>query len=181
MSLNHQTVRSPKLAYVSQAVRLDMRWWQQQSGGSLCPRWGPFCTPVLTGMSLFKLNPVQYAALALKMHKNCCIVELLLNKSLLFWIRSVLLSAAPYVLYVVMLVAVGISRIFILAHFPHQVVAGSITGLNTYYAKIIFLKKAGHFIKSILKAKCSDLQSVKDIFFIYDHSCKSYRFKFKIH
>lgn len=42
--------------------------------------------------------------------------------------HSVLLSAAPYVLYVVMLVAVGISRIFILAHFPHQVVAGSITG-----------------------------------------------------
>uniref|UniRef100_A0A3B4H7Q4 glucose-6-phosphatase n=1 Tax=Pundamilia nyererei TaxID=303518 RepID=A0A3B4H7Q4_9CICH len=58
--------------------------------------------------------------------------------------------SAPYVLYVVMLVAVGISRIFILAHFPHQVVAGSITGLNTYYAKIIFLKKAGHFIKTLM-------------------------------
>lgn len=42
--------------------------------------------------------------------------------------RSVLLSAVPYLLYVVMLAAVGISRIFILAHFPHQVVAGSITG-----------------------------------------------------
>uniref|UniRef100_A0A3B4HCZ2 Glucose-6-phosphatase 3 n=1 Tax=Pundamilia nyererei TaxID=303518 RepID=A0A3B4HCZ2_9CICH len=59
-------------------------------------------------------------------------------------------NSAPYVLYVVMLVAVGISRIFILAHFPHQVVAGSITGLNTYYAKIIFLKKAGHFIKTLM-------------------------------
>nr|XP_040033309.1 glucose-6-phosphatase 3 [Gasterosteus aculeatus aculeatus] len=42
--------------------------------------------------------------------------------------HSVMLSAAPYLLYVVMLVAVGISRIFILAHFPHQVIAGSITG-----------------------------------------------------
>lgn len=42
-----------------------------------------------------------------------------------------MLSAAPYLLYVVMLVAVGISRIFILAHFPHQVIAGSITGVNT--------------------------------------------------
>nr|XP_046234279.1 glucose-6-phosphatase 3 [Scatophagus argus] len=42
--------------------------------------------------------------------------------------HSVVLSAAPYLLYVLMLVAVGISRIFILAHFPHQVVAGSITG-----------------------------------------------------
>ncbi|XP_053196739.1 glucose-6-phosphatase 3 [Scomber japonicus] len=42
--------------------------------------------------------------------------------------RSMLLSAAPFLLYVVMLVAVGISRIFILAHFPHQVIAGSITG-----------------------------------------------------
>lgn len=44
---------------------------------------------------------------------------------------SVVLSAVPYLLYVVMLVAVGLSRIFILAHFPHQVVAGSITGLKT--------------------------------------------------
>ncbi|XP_030611600.1 glucose-6-phosphatase 3 [Archocentrus centrarchus] len=43
--------------------------------------------------------------------------------------HSVVLSAAPYLVYVVMLVAVGISRVFILAHFPHQVVAGSITGL----------------------------------------------------
>ncbi|KAJ4948889.1 hypothetical protein JOQ06_020411 [Pogonophryne albipinna] len=42
--------------------------------------------------------------------------------------HSVVLSAAPYLLYVVMLVAVGMSRIFILAHFPHQVIAGSITG-----------------------------------------------------
>lgn len=43
--------------------------------------------------------------------------------------HSLVLSAAPYLLYVVMLVTVGISRIFILAHFPHQVVAGSFTGL----------------------------------------------------
>ncbi|XP_071757964.2 glucose-6-phosphatase 3 [Centroberyx gerrardi] len=42
--------------------------------------------------------------------------------------HSVLISAVPYLLYVVMLVAVGLSRIFILAHFPHQVIAGSITG-----------------------------------------------------
>lgn len=41
-----------------------------------------------------------------------------------------MLSAAPYLLYVAFLVAVGLSRIFILAHFPHQVIAGSITGLN---------------------------------------------------
>ncbi|KAM7370552.1 hypothetical protein PAMP_010087 [Pampus punctatissimus] len=42
--------------------------------------------------------------------------------------KCLLLSAAPFLLYVVMLVAVGLSRIFILAHFPHQVIAGSITG-----------------------------------------------------
>ncbi|XP_015243202.1 PREDICTED: glucose-6-phosphatase 3 [Cyprinodon variegatus] len=41
---------------------------------------------------------------------------------------SLLISAAPSLLYVLLLVAVGISRIFILAHFPHQVVAGCITG-----------------------------------------------------
>ncbi|XP_029953925.1 glucose-6-phosphatase 3 [Salarias fasciatus] len=42
--------------------------------------------------------------------------------------RSVVLSSAPYLFYLVLLVSVGLSRIFILAHFPHQVVAGSITG-----------------------------------------------------
>ncbi|XP_068438741.1 glucose-6-phosphatase 3 [Clinocottus analis] len=42
--------------------------------------------------------------------------------------RSVTLSAAPYLFYLVMLLTVGLSRIFILAHFPHQVVTGSITG-----------------------------------------------------
>nr|XP_019960313.1 PREDICTED: glucose-6-phosphatase 3 [Paralichthys olivaceus] len=42
--------------------------------------------------------------------------------------RSVVLSAAPFLFYVLMLVAIGMSRIFILAHFPHQVIAGSITG-----------------------------------------------------
>lgn len=40
------------------------------------------------------------------------------------------LSAVPYLLYVGMLVAVGLSRIFILAHFPHQVIAGSLAGLS---------------------------------------------------
>ncbi|XP_036398853.1 glucose-6-phosphatase 3 [Megalops cyprinoides] len=42
--------------------------------------------------------------------------------------RSRLLRAVPYLLYLLVLVAVGLSRIFILAHFPHQVVAGSLTG-----------------------------------------------------
>ncbi|CAL8305984.1 unnamed protein product [Boreogadus saida] len=42
--------------------------------------------------------------------------------------RSVIWTALPYLLYIALLVAVGLSRIFILAHFPHQVVAGSITG-----------------------------------------------------
>lgn len=44
---------------------------------------------------------------------------------------SVALSAVPYLLYAGMLVAVGLSRIFILAHFPHQVIAGSVAGLDS--------------------------------------------------
>lgn len=42
--------------------------------------------------------------------------------------NSALVAAVPYLSYVVVLVAVGLSRIYILAHFPHQVVAGCITG-----------------------------------------------------
>ncbi|KAJ8264602.1 hypothetical protein GJAV_G00151170 [Gymnothorax javanicus] len=41
---------------------------------------------------------------------------------------SRLLAAVPYLLYVLLLTAVGLSRIFILAHFPHQVIAGTLAG-----------------------------------------------------
>ncbi|KPP62054.1 hypothetical protein Z043_119787 [Scleropages formosus] len=43
--------------------------------------------------------------------------------------RSMLLMVVPYLLYLMVLVAVGISRVFILAHFPHQVVTGTLTGI----------------------------------------------------
>nr|XP_057934220.1 glucose-6-phosphatase 3 isoform X2 [Doryrhamphus excisus] len=43
--------------------------------------------------------------------------------------RSTFLSSAPFLLYAALLLVVGISRVFILAHFPHQVVSGSIAGL----------------------------------------------------
>ncbi|XP_046887858.1 glucose-6-phosphatase 3 [Hypomesus transpacificus] len=43
--------------------------------------------------------------------------------------HSVLIAAVPYLFYLLLLVAVGLSRIFILAHFPHQVIVGSLTGL----------------------------------------------------
>ncbi|KAK7919262.1 hypothetical protein WMY93_010546 [Mugilogobius chulae] len=42
--------------------------------------------------------------------------------------NNVMIRAVPYVLYAGLLLAVGLSRIFVLAHFPHQVVAGAITG-----------------------------------------------------
>ncbi|XP_029933049.1 glucose-6-phosphatase 3 [Myripristis murdjan] len=52
-----------------------------------------------------------------------------LGSSLYSRTHSVLLSALPYLLYAGMLLAVGLSRIFILAHFPHQVVSGTVAGL----------------------------------------------------
>ncbi|XP_061612241.1 glucose-6-phosphatase 3 [Phyllopteryx taeniolatus] len=42
---------------------------------------------------------------------------------------SIPFTYAPYLLYGALLFVVGISRVFILAHFPHQVVTGSIAGL----------------------------------------------------
>ncbi|XP_063259786.1 glucose-6-phosphatase 3 [Prinia subflava] len=39
------------------------------------------------------------------------------------------LRLLPFLLYVLLLVAMGLSRIFVLAHFPHQVVTGSLAGL----------------------------------------------------
>ncbi|KAL4630862.1 glucose-6-phosphatase 3 [Arapaima gigas] len=43
--------------------------------------------------------------------------------------RSTLLTFVPYLLYLTVLVGVGISRVFILAHFPHQVITGTLTGI----------------------------------------------------
>ncbi|KAL7857306.1 hypothetical protein SRHO_G00162050 [Serrasalmus rhombeus] len=42
---------------------------------------------------------------------------------------SKLLAAVPFLVYSVLLAAVSLSRIFILAHFPHQVVAGILAGV----------------------------------------------------
>ncbi|KAK1794292.1 hypothetical protein P4O66_011178, partial [Electrophorus voltai] len=42
---------------------------------------------------------------------------------------SKVLAAVPYLLYTVLLGVLGLSRIFILAHFPHQVIAGILAGL----------------------------------------------------
>lgn len=42
--------------------------------------------------------------------------------------RSPLLRILPFVAYTLLMVAVGLSRVFVLAHFPHQVVAGILAG-----------------------------------------------------
>lgn len=41
---------------------------------------------------------------------------------------SRLLRLIPFLIYALLLVAMGLSRIFVLAHFPHQVVTGSLAG-----------------------------------------------------
>ncbi|KAM3658233.1 glucose-6-phosphatase 3 [Ammospiza maritima maritima] len=43
--------------------------------------------------------------------------------------RSRLLRLLPFLLYLLLLAAMGLSRIFVLAHFPHQVISGSLAGL----------------------------------------------------
>ncbi|NXK70722.1 G6PC3 phosphatase, partial [Sylvietta virens] len=42
--------------------------------------------------------------------------------------QSRVLRLSPFLVYILLLVAMGLSRIFVLAHFPHQVVAGSLAG-----------------------------------------------------
>ncbi|NWV82834.1 G6PC3 phosphatase, partial [Dasyornis broadbenti] len=40
-----------------------------------------------------------------------------------------MLRLIPFFVYILLLVAMGLSRIFVLAHFPHQVVTGSLAGM----------------------------------------------------
>ncbi|XP_069733417.1 glucose-6-phosphatase 3 [Phaenicophaeus curvirostris] len=42
--------------------------------------------------------------------------------------RSLVVKLLPFTAYVLLLLAVGLSRIFVLAHFPHQVVGGILAG-----------------------------------------------------
>lgn len=106
-----------------------MQWWQQQSGGSHCPRWDHICTPALTGTQIQRKGKCIFWLGKCTDEEIERIWDILFNL-LFLGAPSVVLSAAPYLLYVAFLVAVGLSRIFILAHFPHQVIAGSIAGLN---------------------------------------------------
>ncbi|XP_041282171.1 glucose-6-phosphatase 3 isoform X1 [Onychostruthus taczanowskii] len=51
-----------------------------------------------------------------------------LSKALSRYTRSRLLRLIPFLLYILLLVAMGLSRVFVLAHFPHQVITGSLAG-----------------------------------------------------
>ncbi|XP_077047117.1 glucose-6-phosphatase 3 isoform X1 [Agelaius phoeniceus] len=51
-----------------------------------------------------------------------------LSKAVSRYTRSRLLRLVPFLLYLLLLVAMGLSRIFVLAHFPHQVISGSLAG-----------------------------------------------------
>nr|XP_033775242.1 glucose-6-phosphatase 3 isoform X2 [Geotrypetes seraphini]XP_033775243.1 glucose-6-phosphatase 3 isoform X2 [Geotrypetes seraphini]XP_033775244.1 glucose-6-phosphatase 3 isoform X2 [Geotrypetes seraphini] len=67
--------------------------------------------------------------------------------------QSCLVKFTPFVLYFLFLLAVGVSRIFILAHFPHQVAAGIVVGailghvLNSQVPKA---KKLGFYVLTSL-------------------------------
>lgn len=57
------------------------------------------------------------------------IVISVMSRALKSKTNSPLIATVPYLFYVALLVAVGLSRVYILAHFPHQVLVGCITGL----------------------------------------------------
>ncbi|NWX14678.1 G6PC3 phosphatase, partial [Aegotheles bennettii] len=42
--------------------------------------------------------------------------------------RSLVLRLSPFLAYVLLMLALGLSRVFVLAHFPHQVVGGILAG-----------------------------------------------------
>nr|XP_056719797.1 glucose-6-phosphatase 3 [Euleptes europaea] len=44
--------------------------------------------------------------------------------------KSQMIKAVPFTVYLLLLLAVGLSRIFILAHFPHQVLGGILVGIT---------------------------------------------------
>ncbi|XP_005992263.2 glucose-6-phosphatase 3 [Latimeria chalumnae] len=57
--------------------------------------------------------------------------------------KSSIAKIVPFIFYFLMVAAVAVSRIFILAHFPHQVVAGGLTGalLGFWLKKFIPVNK----------------------------------------
>ncbi|KAI5617640.1 glucose-6-phosphatase 3 [Silurus asotus] len=66
---------------------------------------------------------------------------------------SKILTAMPYIFYTLLLGAVGLSRVFILAHFPHQVIAGILTGI----ALGVFLNRTVPDRRPLLFFLCSSM------------------------
>ncbi|NXR34969.1 G6PC3 phosphatase, partial [Zosterops hypoxanthus] len=52
-----------------------------------------------------------------------------LSKGMSRYTQSRALRLIPFLVYILLLVAMGLSRVFVLAHFPHQVVSGSLAGM----------------------------------------------------
>lgn len=100
-------------------------WWIAESGhfvnDNVQPKVHQFASTCETGPGSPSGHSMVTAAV-------WWVVVSLLAKTIRTKTHSNLCGAVPYLLYVALLVVVGLSRIFILAHFPHQVVAGCITG-----------------------------------------------------
>ncbi|XP_062994770.1 glucose-6-phosphatase 3 isoform X2 [Elgaria multicarinata webbii] len=117
-------------------------WWMFESGfsrkGEIFPRQFPASCEtgpgspsghcMITGAALWPI--VNTLTARISQHSKSCIMK-----------------AAPLNAYLLLLLAVGLSRIFILAHFPHQVLGGIVAGISLGWLleSRVPLERALHF------------------------------------
>ncbi|XP_041087487.1 glucose-6-phosphatase 3 isoform X2 [Polyodon spathula] len=106
-------------------------WWVSESGlfGSEKPKLIQFSSSCETGPGSPSGHSMVTAAVWLVMMTS-------LSSHLQSRSRSPVLKVLPVLLYLLVLLVVGISRVFTLSHFPHQVVTGCITGAVLGYIVI---------------------------------------------
>ncbi|NWX46561.1 G6PC3 phosphatase, partial [Steatornis caripensis] len=74
--------------------------------------------------------------------------------------RSLAVKLSPFGAYALLLLAVGLSRVFILAHFPHQVVSGILAGAalgRGLQARTPLARTSGFFVVAALALLLSSL------------------------
>ncbi|NWU73690.1 G6PC3 phosphatase, partial [Pterocles burchelli] len=74
--------------------------------------------------------------------------------------RSLLVKLTPFCAYALLLLAVGLSRVFVLAHFPHQVVGGILAGAALGWGlqdRTPVARSAGFFMATALALLLSSL------------------------
>ncbi|NXD44180.1 G6PC3 phosphatase, partial [Copsychus sechellarum] len=99
-------------------------WWMHESG-----LWGREQLPLRQFPITCETGPGSPSGHCMILGAGLWPIVTALSRAVARYTQSRLLKLIPFLIYILLLVAMGLSRVFVLAHFPHQVVTGSLAGV----------------------------------------------------